>query len=72
MEVQGPYLPYIHEPVGDTEHLDNLVASELSMGFTVDADTGWRLLNGLDVIDLTLQDQGPISAFEMPGPLGFR
>lgn len=21
----GPYLPYPHEPVGDTEHLDNLV-----------------------------------------------
>ena len=45
-----------------------VTAGELSMEFTVDADTRWRLLNGLDDIDLTLQDQDLIDAFETTRP----
>ncbi|MBT2513616.1 3-isopropylmalate dehydratase small subunit [Arthrobacter sp. ISL-30] len=45
-----------------------ITAGDLAMGFTVDADTRWRLLNGLDDIDSTLQDQELISAFETTRP----
>ncbi|NWL12206.1 3-isopropylmalate dehydratase small subunit [Paenarthrobacter nitroguajacolicus] len=39
-------------------------AGSLTLDFTVDPDTRWRLLNGLDDIDLTLQHQDDITAFE--------
>ena len=37
---------------------------DLALGFTIDADTRWRLLNGLDDIDLTLLHEDQITAFE--------
>jgi 3-isopropylmalate/(R)-2-methylmalate dehydratase small subunit len=45
-----------------------ITAGDLAVEFVVDADTRWRLLNGLDDIDLTLQDQDLISAFETSRP----
>ncbi|MEC3853914.1 3-isopropylmalate dehydratase small subunit [Paenarthrobacter ureafaciens] len=45
-----------------------IAAGDMSMEFAVDADVRWRLLNGLDDIDLTLQDQELIAAFEITRP----
>ena len=37
-------------------------------GFEVDDDTRWRLLNGLDDIGITLQDEGAIADYEASRP----
>ncbi|ASN22440.1 3-isopropylmalate dehydratase small subunit [Arthrobacter sp. YN] len=46
--------------------LENLTiqAGELVIPFELDSDTRWRLLNGLDDIDLTLQSEALITSFE--------
>jgi 3-isopropylmalate/(R)-2-methylmalate dehydratase small subunit len=41
-----------------------VVVGELTVGFEIDDYTRWRLLEGLDDIGLTLQDEGAIADFE--------
>ena len=41
---------------------------EYVFGFEVDDDTRWRLLNGLDDIGITLQDEGAIADYEASRP----
>ncbi|MFJ4172060.1 3-isopropylmalate dehydratase small subunit [Paenarthrobacter sp. NPDC089714] len=45
-----------------------VTAGDLVQTFKIDADTRRRLLNGLDDIDLTLQHQDLITAFEQQRP----
>lgn len=55
-------------PINVDLDAQTITAGDLAVEFAVDADTRWRLLNGLDDIDLTLQDQDLISAFETSRP----
>jgi 3-isopropylmalate/(R)-2-methylmalate dehydratase small subunit len=41
-----------------------VAVGELTVGFEIDDYTRWRLLEGLDDIGLTLQDEGAIADFE--------
>ncbi|PRB66732.1 3-isopropylmalate dehydratase small subunit [Arthrobacter sp. MYb213] len=43
-------------------------AGNLILAFDIDPDAQWRLLNGLDDIDLTLNDEALITAFERIRP----
>lgn len=45
-----------------------LTTGQLSVDFALDDDTRWRLMNGLDDIDLTLTDEALITAFEHRRP----
>ena len=45
-------------------HEQVLRAADLNQSFEVPPDDRWRLLNGLDTIDLTLQHDADISAYE--------
>ena len=45
-----------------------VTAGDISGSIQVDDYTRWRLLNGLDDISLTLQNEGDISAFEAKRP----
>lgn len=49
-------------------HRRSITAGRLSRGFDVDDYTRWRLLNGLDDIDLTLQHSNAIADFEQQRP----
>lgn len=49
-------------------HTKTVTAGDLKLAFEIDADTQWRLLNGLDDIDLTLNDESLIAAFELARP----
>lgn len=43
-------------------------AGSLNLAFEIDTDARWRLMNGLDDIDLTLKDEALITAFEGTRP----
>jgi 3-isopropylmalate/(R)-2-methylmalate dehydratase small subunit len=45
-----------------------VTADAVTVPFGIDEDTRWRLLNGLDDIDLTLQNEAMISTFERGRP----
>ena len=51
-------------PLSVDLNAQTITLDDLALDFTIDADTRWRLLNGLDDIDLTLQHQDRITAFE--------
>ena len=46
----------------------NATLGEHVFTFEVDDDTRWRLLNGLDDIGITLQDEAAIETFEKSRP----
>ncbi|MEV8150456.1 3-isopropylmalate dehydratase small subunit [Arthrobacter sp. NPDC080073] len=51
-------------PLNVDLNAQTISAGGLTINFSVDPDTRWRLLNGLDDIDLTLQHQDDITSFE--------